>query len=132
REVRQAEQPRERLDVADLRVNLLGADDGARHDRHAAAQRGRDEAARPNRCSLYRDENGLPIPLKPSGKTPTSSPSFSRRSASALHAGVCPTLRANGPTNGSLKTRSAARCRACLPDASCTATDAISASRGIA
>ena len=69
------EQPRQRRDVADQRVDLLGADDRERHDRDAGAQRG---AARSRRgrsagaCSAA--ENGLPMPLKPSGQTPTSSP----------------------------------------------------------
>ena len=62
---------------------------------------------RPKRCSLYRSLNGLPIPLKPSGQTPTSSPADSSRSASALQASVLPALRASGATTGSLKTRSA-------------------------
>ena len=40
------------------------------------------------------------MPLKPSGKTPTSSPAFSSRSASALQARVLPALRASGARNG--------------------------------
>ena len=70
-----AEQPGERLDVADHRVDLLGADDRARDDRRAAcaapprrSRRGRSAAACSGRV------NGLPMPLKPSGHTPTSSP----------------------------------------------------------
>ena len=62
---------------------------------------------RPNRWSLYRSLNGLPMPLKPSGQTPTSSPSLSRRWASALHASVAPLLRASGPSTGVVNTRSA-------------------------
>ena len=54
---------------------------------------------RPNRCSLYRSANGLPMPLKPSGHTPTSSPSASSRSASALQASVLPCLRPSWPTH---------------------------------
>ncbi len=45
REVRQPEQPGQQLDVGDHRVDLLGADDRARHDRRLGPQRGRDEAA---------------------------------------------------------------------------------------
>ena len=45
REVREAQQPGQRPDVADHRVDLLGADDRARDDRHAGAQRGGDEPA---------------------------------------------------------------------------------------
>ena len=62
---------------------------------------------RPNRCSLYRSANGLPIPLKPSGHTPTSSPAVSRRSASAVQASVLPCLRLSWPTTGIRNTRSA-------------------------
>ena len=40
RDVGDAEQPGQRRDVADQRVDLLGADDRARHDRDAGAQRG--------------------------------------------------------------------------------------------
>src|SRR5688500_13067819 len=36
---------------------------------------------RPNRCSVYRPRNGLPIPLQPSGTTPSSSPSGPRQLA---------------------------------------------------
>ncbi len=39
-----AEQPGEQLDVGDHRVDLLGADDRARHDRRPGPQRGCDEA----------------------------------------------------------------------------------------
>ena len=87
---------------------------------------------RPNRCSLYRSANGLPIPLNPSGHTPTSSSALSRRSASALHASVVPCLRPSGPTTGSSNTRSAPsirRCR-CAGWSSCSATEVISASSG--
>ena len=45
REVRQAEQPGQRLDVGQHRVDLLGADDRHRDDRGAGAQRRRHEAA---------------------------------------------------------------------------------------
>ncbi len=48
---------------------------------------------RPNRCSLYRSEKGLPTPLKPSGNTPTSSPLRISRSASSGQASVWPDLR---------------------------------------
>ena len=40
----------------------------------------RAKPPRPNRCSRYRSLNGLPMPLKPSGNTPTSSPAASSRS----------------------------------------------------
>ena len=43
---------------------------------------------RPNRRSWYRSLNGLPIPLKPSGKTPTSSPSVSSLCAFAGQARI--------------------------------------------
>ena len=43
---------------------------------------------RPKRCSLYRSAKGLPMPLKPSGHTPTTSPLLSSRSASGAHASV--------------------------------------------
>ena len=62
---------------------------------------------RPKRCSLYRSLNGLPMPLKPSGQTPTSSPLRSSRSASGWQASVLPVLRASGPRTGVEKTRSA-------------------------
>ena len=45
REVRQPEQPGQQLDVGDHRVDLLGPDDRARHDRRLGAQRRRDEPA---------------------------------------------------------------------------------------
>src|SRR6266516_6310465 len=53
------------------------------------------------------------MPLKPSGNTPTSSPSPSSRSASGLHASVLPDLRAISPRNGVVKTRSAPSSRTC-------------------
>ena len=53
---------------------------------------------RPKRCSLYRSLNGLPMPLKPSGQTPTSSPALSSRSASAVQASVAPALRPAVPS----------------------------------
>src|SRR5215472_10733685 len=62
---------------------------------------------RPNRCSWYLSLNGLPMPLNPSGNTPTTSPAFSRRSASAGCAGTCPLLRATLPRPGTEYTRSA-------------------------
>ena len=73
---------------------------------------------RPNRCRRYRSRHPLPTPLKPSGNTPTSSPSCSRRSASSGTASVLPIFRAMGPTNGIRNARSAAskrtwRCAGC-------------------
>ena len=46
REVRQPEQPGQQLDVGDHRVDLLGADDRARHDRRLGPQRGRRRTRR--------------------------------------------------------------------------------------
>src|SRR3982750_3445649 len=87
---------------------------------------------RPNRCRVYRSRNGLPIPLKPSGKTPTSSPAVSNRSASSLQASVVPILRDIVPMNGSSKTRSAPsrRSRRRAGGSSGSATGVISASAG--
>src|SRR3954469_5070412 len=87
---------------------------------------------RPKRCRVYRSLNGLPMPLNPSGKTPTSSPAASSRSASSLQARVVPSLRASAPMKGTWKTRSAPSSRS-RRDAgwwSCSATVAISESTG--
>ncbi len=85
---------------------------------------------RPNRCSLYRCEYGLPTPLNPSGNTDTSSPVDSNRSASGLQASVFPALRLIGPRNGVWKIRSAPSIRSgrFIGWCSRTATAVISAS----
>ena len=87
---------------------------------------------RPKRCSLYRSLNGLPIPLKPSGHTPTSSPELSSRVASAVQASVVPPLRASGATTGRVNTRSAPSIRRCRLAGwwSIRASDVISESTG--
>ena len=88
---------------------------------------------RPNRCSLYRSLKGLPMPLKPSGHTPTSSPFDSSRSASALQARVWPALRAIGARNGAENAKSAPSIRRwrCAGWWSRIATAAITESSGI-
>jgi hypothetical protein len=85
---------------------------------------------RPKRCSLYRSAYRLPMPLKPSGNTPTSSPVLISRSASGWQATVAPALRASSLTTGMRNTRSAPssrRCRSC-GCSSRSATDSIIAS----
>ena len=85
-----------------------------------------DEAAAAEPLQLVPVANGLPIPLNPSGHTPTSSPAASSRSASALQASVVPGLRLIGPTNGVWNTRSAPSIRSCR----CAGWSSCSADRG--
>ena len=46
----------------------------ARDDRRLGRSAADTKPPRPKRCSLYRSVYGLPMPLKPSGQTPTISP----------------------------------------------------------
>ena len=87
---------------------------------------------RPKRCSLYRSRNGLPMPLKPSGHTPTSSPADSSRSASGLQASVAAVLAGELADHRHWNTRSAPSMRRCrwAGWSSCSATEVISASSG--
>ncbi len=65
REVRQAQHPREELDVADLRIDLLGADDRHRDDRHPGPQRRLDEPAPAEALQLVARRERLSDALEP-------------------------------------------------------------------
>ena len=102
------EQPGQRRDVADLRVDLLGADDRARDDRRAGAQRRGDEPAAAEPLQLVPVRERLADALEPLRPHADQLAGRSRRSASAVQASVVPCLRLSGPTTGIRNTRSRA------------------------
>jgi hypothetical protein len=70
REVRQVEEPGEHPGVAEHRMDLLGADDRHRDDRHPAGQRGLDEAAAAEPLQLVPLAERLADALEPLGPHP--------------------------------------------------------------
>ncbi len=108
REVRQAEQPGHDPEVPEHRVDLLGPDDRARHDRHPGSDRrrrrshlGRSAAAGSARRRACR------CPCSPRATRRPARPWRAAARRRAWRRACDPLLRASSPTNGSPNTRSA-------------------------
>ena len=109
-----AEQPGQRLGVADHRVDLLGPDDRARDDRRAGAQRGRDEPAAAEALQLVALAERLADALEALRPHPDE---LARRPAAArrrrCRPGCCRPCGRAAPTTGSGRPGRRRACRRC-------------------